>query len=243
MCTVTYIPAGDKIFLTSNRDERRLRRSATTPLLYPRNTGLMLFPRDGEAGGSWFVVHENGNALVLLNGAWTAHLSKPPYRKSRGLVLLELADNKHPLGAFREMDLDGIEPFTVVLLEGRQLNVVRWDGSEKYEESLDASIPHIWSSVTLYDPAMIDKRRGWFDAWLLENPSPDQDDILRLHQLTGDGDRRYDLLMNRDNRLLTVSITSLQQTSKEALLQYVDIKGQQTSRQRLLFTKERMESV
>src|SRR5258708_172671 len=108
MCTVTYIPARDGFFLTSNRDENSGRPPAVPPFLYPMKTGSILFPRDAQAGGSWFAVHENGNALVLLNGALTRHQPAPPYRRSRGLILLELADTVHPLYRFGEMDLLGI---------------------------------------------------------------------------------------------------------------------------------------
>jgi len=241
MCTVTYIPAGDKTFLTSNRDERRLRRPALPPAVHRLRTGRILFPRDAEAGGTWFAVHENGNVLVLLNGAFIPHSSQAPYRRSRGLILLDLADSESPLQTFRDLPLQGIEPFTLVLLEKGRLYACRWDGQEKKEEQPDPSLPHIWSSVTLYTPEVIDQRRGWFETWLLENPTPLQDDVLQLHTRTGD-DPRNDLRMDRDGRLLTLSITSLERTSGAADLQYLDLLAGGTDRQRLLFTGARMET-
>ncbi len=36
----------------------------------------------------------------------------------------------------------------------------------KWLESLNANKPHIWSSVTLYDPAAIRKRENWFNKWI-----------------------------------------------------------------------------
>ncbi|MEJ0104485.1 MAG: hypothetical protein WDO19_18810 [Bacteroidota bacterium] len=36
------------------------------------------FPKDGNAGGTWFAVHENGNVIVLLNGGFKFHESAPP---------------------------------------------------------------------------------------------------------------------------------------------------------------------
>src|SRR3982751_4082457 len=112
MCTVTYIPANGKIFLTSNRDEKSRRFPAVPPQAYDFLSGRIYFPKDTNAGGTWIAVHENGNALVLLNGGFTFHESKPPYRLSRGLILLDLLQHESPFDYFRSINLDEIEPFT-----------------------------------------------------------------------------------------------------------------------------------
>src|SRR5215207_9549701 len=100
MCTVTCIPAGDKIFITSNRDEKHWRSNALPPAVYAATSGNLLFPKDGDAGGTWIAAHENGNAIVFLNGGFIAHTPKPPYRKSRGLVLTNLIDRPEPFISF-----------------------------------------------------------------------------------------------------------------------------------------------
>ena len=237
MCTVTYIPFRDKVFITSNRDEQSRRLPALAPAIYETPGGRLLYPRDARAGGSWFVVRENGTVLVLLNGAWTSHRSQPPYRKSRGLILLELADGDSSLQRFDTLDLGGIEPFTLVIREEGLLYECRWDGSEKYRRQPDAAAPHIWSSVTLYGPEVIRRREEWFSRWLRQHPEPDQEAILHFHQFTGDGDRHNDLLMNRDNVMMTVSITALRAGDSEARLQYLDLPQRRTSRTRLSFTQ------
>jgi len=227
MCTVTYIPTKEGYLLTSNRDEQRGRPPAQAPALYNGHTGNLLYPRDTLAGGTWFVTHGRGHTIVLLNGGWERHIPHPPYRMSRGLVLLELADSGDPLQAFADIPLEGIEPFTLVLSNPAGspdgilspdsspspdggLYECRWDGREKYCSRMDASLPHIWSSVTLYGPAITARRRSWFQSWVRANPAPDQAAILDFHRFTGDGDPHNDLLMNRDDSLLTVSITSLE---------------------------------
>lgn len=170
MCTVTYIPVGKSVFITSNRDERSGRAPALYPAVYTGLTGRLLYPKDAQAGGSWFALHERGHILVLLNGAFIRHIPQPPYRKSRGLVLLELTDCLSPLDGFLSMALDGIEPFTLILLEGEKLHECRWDGMVKHHLRVSADQPHIWSSVTLYGPGVSEKRRRWFDEWLLKDP-------------------------------------------------------------------------
>ena len=90
MCTVTFLPVGNTLYLTSNRDEAAARKIADAPQIVPFSAGNILFPKDSEAGGTWVATHENGNAMVLLNGAFVKHQHNPPYRKSRGLIFLEV---------------------------------------------------------------------------------------------------------------------------------------------------------
>ncbi len=240
MCTVTYIPSPGRTFLTSNRDEKRWRSQAEAPEFHTLKTGRVLFPRDRDAGGTWFAVHENGNSLVLLNGGLCRHIPQPPYRKSRGLVLLDLVDHDDPVENFEKYDLTGIEPFTLIMHCQSGLSEGRWDGQDRKIRSLAAGLPHIWSSVTLYEPEVITRREAWFEAWIRENPSPEQEDILWFHQFTGDGDRHNDLMMNRDGLVFTVSITSLASTHTGGRLQYLDFRDQLVHDREIIYSKSLM---
>lgn len=228
MCTVTFIPVNNKIFITSNRDEKWSRQQAVAPASYKMKTGNIIFPKDTDGGGTWFAVHENGNAVILLNGGWKKHTSNPPYKKSRGLILLDLIDSNNPYQKFLSTDFINIEPFTAIIFFEKQLFECRWNGQGKSYNHLQENIPHIWSSVTLYDDAVIAKREQWFKEWIEKNPLPNQDDILSFHQFTGDGDKHNDLLMNRNGLTYTVSITSLESSMDTGVLKYLDFKNQQT---------------
>lgn len=228
MCTVTYIPAPDKIMLTSNRDEQHRRSTAIAPAVYDLPSGRVLFPKDADAGGTWIAAHENGNAIVLLNGGWVPHTPQPPYRKSRGLILLDLIGSSSPYLHFTTLALDGIEPFTAVIVEEGQLYECRWDGIEPSGRQLDAGVPHIWSSVTLYGPEVVAKRKQWFNSWLTTHRRPFQEDVLRFHQFTGDGDQHNDLLMHRPGKVSTVSVTSLAISAGLMVMHYLDLKNKQT---------------
>jgi hypothetical protein len=241
MCTVTFIPVKEKTFITSNRDEKQKRSHALSSAVYPMQTGKILFPKDSDAGGTWFAVHENGNSLVFLNGGWVNHQSKPPYRKSRGLILLDLLDSEMPFHSFLAVSLHNIEPFTAIIRDDGQLFECRWDGHEKYYYPLDREVPHIWSSVTLYDEEVIARRRSWFDDWLKENPFPSQEDILNFHLFSGSGDGHNDPLMNRKGEVYTVSITSAEIGSSGALVKYLDMLQDQAYVQELVFTKTALE--
>jgi len=235
MCTVTFIPSKEHIILTSNRDEKHWRSAAHAPAPYPFKTGNILFPKDGDAGGTWFAVHENGNAVIFLNGGFIKHEPQPPYRRSRGLILLDLLDSISPYNSFLEIDLDNIEPFTAVIWDEGRLFECRWTGQQKHYKLLDRKSPHIWSSATLYDDEVIARRRNWFTGWLHKHPAPQQGDILDFHQFTGDGDAHNDLLMNRDGKVFTVSVTSVQIEPSRASLQYLDIRNHQQSTEEIVF--------
>lgn len=99
MCTVTFVKTADKIVITSNRDEKIIRPNAIPPQNYMVNGKNVIYPKDPKAGGTWCVVDENGTVLVLLNGANEKHTVKLPYRKSRGLIVLELI-GMHPQRIF-----------------------------------------------------------------------------------------------------------------------------------------------
>ena len=225
MCTVTFIPSGDKLYITSNRDEKHWRSNALPPAAYPYTSGNLLFPKDGDAGGTWIAAHENGNAIVFLNGGFVRHTPQPPYRKSRGLILLDLLDTPNPVMEFTSMPFTEIEPFTAVIWSLGQLFECRWDGEQKHTTQLPVMQPHIWSSATLYDEAVADKRKSWFKKWLRSQKHPSPEDILHFHQFTGDGDTHNDLRMNRDGQVFTVSVTLLALTDEMTQMRYLDLKN------------------
>lgn len=235
MCTVTFIPSKEHIILTSNRDEKHWRSPAHAPARHAFQTGNILFPKDGDAGGTWFAVHENGNAVIFLNGGFVKHEPQPPYRRSRGLILLDLLDSASPYNTFWSIALDNIEPFTAIIWDDGKLYECRWDGADRHAKEMDRYQPHIWSSVTLYDEKTIAKRKQWFADWLLQHTAPHQEDILHFHQFTGDGDAHNDLRMNRDGKVFTVSVTSAVIHSSSATLTYLDLKNDRRMQEDMVF--------
>jgi uncharacterized protein with NRDE domain len=228
MCTVTFISSADKIYLTSNRDENFLRKQALPPRFYFHNDEQLIYPKDEDAGGTWIAANKNGNAAVLLNGAFVKHIPTPPYRKSRGLVFLDVIKSRMPLKYFLNTDLLNIEPFTLVLFENNNLYECRWNGSKKYAKKLERFKPYIWSSATLYDADIIEKREEWFYNWIHENKRITQNAILNFHCFAGDGNKNTDLLMNRDDKVYTVSITSIELNNESAMMHYLDLKNKET---------------
>jgi hypothetical protein len=225
MCTVTFLPVGDKVFFVSSRDEKHARADAIEPDFYYSPAGMVLFPKDAHAGGTWIALHENGNVLVFLNGAFEAHTPLTTYRKSRGLILTELIASSDPLLLFGGMDLDGIEPFTGVLWQEGKLYECVWDGAERLVVDRSVTEPRLWSSSTLYDEHVRAKRRGWFDDWLVNKLEHRLPALMDFHQFTGDGDAHNDLRMNRNGDLYTVSITGIELDDKLGRMTYLDLKN------------------
>jgi uncharacterized protein with NRDE domain len=223
MCTVSFIPVRDSFFITSNRDEKLTRKAAVAPVAYKQGDHYLVYPRDADAGGTWIVMKENGDCAVLLNGAFLPHISGHPYQMSRGLVVLDILNDRRPSECFAKFNLRNIEPFTLILFENGSLHEFRWDGQERYCKLLDSHRPYIWSSCTLYDGLVIKKREHWFTTFLQRNPQPTQRDILNFHRFTGDGDKSNALLMSRDSKYRTVSITSIHLTTERGSMNYMDV--------------------
>jgi len=229
VCTVSFIPSNDKFFITSNRDEKLNRKIAISPGMFEYNGQKLFFPKDTDAGGTWIVMKENGDAAVLLNGAFICHTAEPPYRLSRGIILLDIFSTEKPSVTFEKINLQDIEPFTLVLLENNCLYEFMWDGSERFCKHLNINMAHICSSPTLYDGFVIKKREQWFASFLNAHLTPTQQDILNFHCFTGDGDKQNDLLMTRDGMYTTVSITSILLTKDRGCIKYLDISANSSS--------------
>jgi hypothetical protein len=94
---------------------------------------------------------------VLLNGAAEKHQLKPTYRKSRGLILLDIISADSPIEHWKTINLLDLEPFTIVLFQENKLYQLRWNEIEKETIDLDVSKNHIWSSSTLYPKEIREK--------------------------------------------------------------------------------------
>ncbi len=222
MCTVSFVRANDSIIITSNRDENIRRENAVKPALYESSDKRIIFPKDPKAGGTWFAATDTGVVCVLLNGAFEKHMPAPPYRKSRGLVLLEIIENEDPLSCFRKMDLENIEPFTLILYVPGLLCELRWNGNNKFEKQPDISANHIWSSATLYSEEVIARRQQLFDQFqLTEEPVT----AMRVQAFHGNnnGDTENGFIISRATGLTTFSITQAVIKHNEIQFLYNDL--------------------
>ncbi len=222
MCTVTFIASEDKVIITSNRDEHISRRANLKPKTEILNGIRVLYPKDKTAGGTWFALNEKGSVAVLLNGAFKNHKRTPPYKKSRGQIVLDIISDANPVTKIEEINLRGIEQFTLVLYHESLLYEFRWDGQQKHWKRLNKEERYIWSSWTLYDEEAQFLRDQLFKEFIANTDSPDSKSIVAFHQ-HNNGDFENGFVIDRKNGLKTLSITQAILTSKSIALDHHDL--------------------
>jgi len=222
MCTVTYIPTAEGCIITSNRDEKITRERAIPPKEYLIDGKKMIFPKDTKAGGTW-VAHNKTKIIVLLNGGKEKHNPKPNYRKSRGLVVLELMTAENTLDFWKTIDLSNIEPFTIILFENTKLTQLQWNEIEKNEVKINETQFHIWSSSTLYSKEIRAQRKEWFHDFIKNKKHLTAQEILHFHQFTESENKEFGLQINRNEVLKTVSITQCLITNNKIEMVYLDV--------------------
>ena len=223
MCTVTFLPTTKNNFiLTSNRDEQRSRETIA-PEKYTEDGIEMLYPKDKIAGGTWIGISENNRLVCVLNGAFTKHTKKDTYTKSRGVIAKEIIKSLNFEVIIFEMDLQNIEPFTMVIVDWNN-NILKlfeliWDGKQKHFNKLKNE-PKIWSSSTLYTTNNQQLRKEWFEDWKQQSNFSEKA-ILEFHH-SEIGNKEQSILMKRPN-VETVSITLIEKRDKHLKMKYEDV--------------------
>ncbi len=223
MCTVTYLPLeGGNYILTSNRDEapERSPRNITCQRIAGQE---LAFPRDEAAGGTWIAVSSANRLACILNGAFEKHVRQPPYRRSRGLMALDFFEYPSAENFLEKYAFEGMEPFTMLVLEYGKLLEFRWDEQHRHIKWMNSREPHIWSSAPLYPEEVRRKREQWFADWRRETAGFTREQILGFHQNAGEGDPCNDVVMNRGGIVRTVSITSIVKDDAAMDMQYYDL--------------------
>lgn len=224
MCVLTYIPTENNGFiLTSNRDEAVSREPAIPPRKYHLHGQNVFFPKDPKGGGTW-IASSGKITLCLLNGGVAKHIPQPPYRHSRGKIIIDFFTYNCLENFVANYDFSGIEPFTLVVINsnnGVKINELRWDGTQIFTKEIDKTKPQIWSSVTLYSPQVIAMREQWFTDFLEQPINPEN--VLNFHQNGGNGDEQNAIRVNRNNVLKTISTTQFVINNKAFSIYYEDL--------------------
>ena len=254
MCTVTYLPRHSGFILTHNRDEAPSRSPMSIVREKTPGGDTLLFPRDIQAGGTWIATSRQGRTACLLNGAFVLHQRVLPYRRSRGLMLLDFFDWENPDDFFRDYNLEGMEPFTFLFFQHSAISdraadsiiELRWDGHQRYLKSLSETEPHFWCSATLYPSDMQVRREQVFKDWLHTHPVQDLratnprsaiPAITHLHLTGGIHDPENNFVMNRAGKVQTVSLTQVIADEKNARMRYFDLLGGNRSERRLALSQ------
>lgn len=236
MCTVVFIPKGDKYFFASLRDENPLRPGAIAPDYKLMGDKRVLSPTDALAGGTWLGITETGNVIILLNGAFDKHERKINYIKSRGFIVAELLASNSPLADWDLFDMEGIEPFTLVVWSGGNLFELVWDGEIKHSTRLKATQPYIWSSATLYNGDAKAHRKNLFQNWIGIDMPVSASSLLSFFKACPDVENGF--LINRKEQTKTLSYSFIElQLNKSAELHYYDFSDSSCTRKNMVFGK------
>lgn len=225
MCTVSYIPLSQSEFLlTSNRDEGKERGLASAPAKLKLSHYEIVAPVDPFAKGSWIAASSRGDVVCLLNGAFKKHQHRPPYRMSRGQVVMDYFNHHHPVDFGNEYLLEGIEPFTLIMIHPAaeiELYELRWDGRERFLKKLKEREFHLWSSCTLYTPELEVKKRDAFAKGLKQIGNINAGSVTALHR-----NFLYEewvLPPQRVPQVSTLSITSVNSGNNMLEMNYKDL--------------------
>lgn len=226
MCTLTYIPSGNKNFyFTSNRDESDERATAA-PDVKVIDGIHVLMPTDQKAGGTWIGASTRKRVVNLMNGAFERHKYEPPYRKSRGLVLLDSLIIEDTDDFVLSYDLAGIEPFTMVVVDrvpDLKITELRWDGSRRYVEQMDPGVPALWAATTLYTPEKRKTKADNFQHWLASGEESDHERIIGFHKSEIIDAEYKATLPAKAEHLNTVSITLIKSKPNAFQMDYTDL--------------------
>lgn len=224
MCTVSFVYNNSQWIITSNRDESIFRPLAAPIIEYKKEQGNLYYPKDTQAGGTWFVANQRGGLLVLLNGANEKHISKCSYRKSRGLILLEIAQMENPLNGIEQFNFIDIEPFTIIYFDTMNLIKIVWNESQLTFKKLNPHKNYIFSSCTLYVEKVRKNREIWFNDFLAaqgNNITPNN--LLNFHRNTNPSDIENGLVINSNKEIITKNITQYFLNNNRIGLQHFDL--------------------
>lgn len=237
MCVLSYIPTDNQGFiLTNNRDESTVRPKAIPPQKYMIEGKRVFYPKDVQAGGTW-IATSNDLTVCLLNGSLEKHISTPPYRQSRGQIILDFFKFDTLDNFIQNTAFEGIENFTLIIIHTKnnlQIWEFRWDGKQISCQYKDPNQAHIWSSSTLYSPQIQRQREDWFADFLKHHPTFTKHQIIDFHLHGGTGDAHNDMRINRNNQLVTQCIFQVVRQNQFLSFSFHDLLSEQELRYRVL---------
>ncbi len=233
MCTLTYLSDSSLDYIiTTNRDESSEREHATWPQYQNIAGKKVLFPKDPVAGGTWVAVSTTGRIVCLLNGAFGSYDHSPPYRKSRGLVVLDVFKYDRAEQFAQQYPLQDIAPFTMVIFDLQQegtITEIRWDEKQRYVKKIDPQVSHIWSSPNLFDERIRRQRRVYFQEWLSAHDNIDPQAVWDFHHRKKE-EGNAGFLLYPDDEVSTLSVTSMAKQQSRIYYRHEDLIRQQEKR-------------
>lgn len=215
MCILSIVKSEQGIIITSNRDEQRSRKNSLAPEIINLGGRKAIIARDAQAQGTWLLTDNHGRTAILLNGAFESHTPAPPYRESRGIILMNLFQEDNFKSAFLFYNLENIEPFQIIYLDTEIAFQCVWDGNQKHLFTIDLSTPQVFFSPTLYTREQQEKKRNHFFKTLAEIGSINSNELLEFHSNQNIHSSELNFFMSREHQT-TKSISQVELNSTQS---------------------------
>lgn len=172
MCTLSIVRGAESadqplLTLIMNRDELRGRASSLPPEIRLINGVRLLMPVDAESRGTWIAVNQHAVIFALLNANPEHTVPPAPARRSRGLIIPDLASCTSLSAAVamaRTLDARAFSPFSLVMFDRSHTACLRSDGASLVAEPTHGTpLPAVWSSSGLGDHRVISPRARLFE--------------------------------------------------------------------------------
>lgn len=198
MCTLSWKPTDSGYVLRFNRDEQRSRKPALAPTHKQRNNVNFLAPTDAEKGGAWMLVNAHGLSICLLNHYPETPPPKIDKIKSRGNLVLGLADCTNVSDVIhrcKSMSLESYPSFQLVAIDVRGAAQLTWNGRSYTTSSLNKNGAML-SSSSFRPKAIICSRHKIFTR-IVGDISKASDEQLDAFHSQRDADSAASVRMSR----------------------------------------------
>jgi len=198
MCTLSVLRLSNLLVITMNRDEARLRHEAG--LKEQQKNGIeLLYPIDGQAGGTWFGLNNHGVVLALLNRYQDPQTSGAPTRGNIIPQALAYGDFNLVKKHLSDQNYQHYNPFDLLLISPGECLHLSWNGRRLsiYNANQEALL---LSSSALNTDAVLAKRQERFQQWLTRSPELSAAAVLQQIHLQHDlGSPADSVLMDRSD--------------------------------------------
>ncbi|EQA35022.1 NRDE domain protein [Leptospira inadai serovar Lyme str. 10] len=180
MCTaLIYRDPTRKLYgLGFNRDESVKRKPSLSPVLLESPSAKAIAPIDGDAGGTWIGISQDGEIICLLN-YYEAALKLLRNPTSRGLLVRSILLKERIPESYSVSELEQYYPFKLFRIRRDETDIFIWDG-QTYENEKDKGIYTVFGSSFTQGPKAQVVRRDIFEKHFLPSALPDGMDFVSL---------------------------------------------------------------
>lgn len=203
MCTFTAVKSADNVlFLTMNRDEKRMRLEAGLEVQCYSN-GEIVFPKDAEAGGTWLGSNSDGVVCALLNRYQDTATPNAANMCSRGAIIpdaLRFGGFDAVCQHLQSVDFSVYQPCNVLVFSLQQARCFGWSGQALHVSDVSSEQPYMLTSSSVEAAYTLSYREGLFRQWAQsykEATLGAESVLAEYHTATKTGAESESVLMSR----------------------------------------------